>query len=108
MFPEHSKAFETVRTLILICASPPLLEKVYRQFCGLHGLVIVVTCSVGPYSIYTGVFVNYSMSNQFNVPQVVSNQVLETSQGQMTNKMHLTTIGRANSLNTYVNERLQF
>ena len=52
--------------------------------------------------ILTGVCLSKIMSNQLNLPQVDSNQVVETSQGwSMENRKHL-------SLNTYVNKELMW
>jgi hypothetical protein len=50
-------------------------------------------------------------SNQLNLPQMDSNQVVETSQGwSMGNRMHLRSISSllAKGLNTYVNKVFQF
>ena len=49
------------------------------------------------------------MSNQLNLPQVDSNQIVETSQRCSTQKrMNLSSISRAKGLNTYVNKVFLF
>ena len=60
--------------------SPNPVSEFYRQFLEPHGLVFALTLStVGPYIDRYVLF--QIMSNQFNLPQVDSNQVVETSQG---------------------------
>ena len=45
-----------------------------------HGLVFALTCTVNCGTLYRQVSASQTMSNQLNVPQVDSNQVVETSQ----------------------------
>ena len=54
----------------------------YVQYLRLHGLVLSLTCTCQLWDlIQTGVCLSKSLSNQLNLPQVDSNEVVETSQG---------------------------
>ena len=55
------------------------VSELYGQFLQPHGLVFSLTYSVGPYIDRCVPF--QIMSNQLNLSQVDSNQVVETSQG---------------------------
>ena len=57
------------------------VSEVYRQFLGLHGLVCALTCTVNCGTLYRRCVPFQIMSNQLNLPQVDSNQVVQTSQG---------------------------
>ncbi len=54
----------------------------YRQFLWLHGLVCALMCTVNCGTLYRQVCVPFQiMSSKLNIPQLDSNQLVETSQG---------------------------
>ena len=68
-----------------------------------------LTCIVNCGTLYTQVWVSFQiMSNQLNLPQVGSNQVVETSRMVNGNRMHRSSISNliAMGLNIYVNKVL--
>jgi hypothetical protein len=81
-----------------------LYEQCYRP----HGLVFALTCTVKCETLYQQVCVFQIMSNQLNLSQVDSNQIVE----RMTNgnRMYLSSISNriAKGLNTYVNKVFLF
>ena len=82
----------------------PVLE-VYTQFLGLHGLVCTLTCTVNSQTLYKQMCAFFQiMSDQLNLPQVDSGQVVETSVMISGNAMHLSSIlsVTAAAVNTHV------
>jgi hypothetical protein len=58
------------------------VSELYGQVLQPHGLVFALTCTVNCGPLYRQVCVPFQiMPNQFNLPQLDSNQVVETSQG---------------------------
>lgn len=56
------------------------ISEVCTQFLGLHGLVCTLTCTDNSQTLYRQVCAFFQiMSDQLNLPQVDSNQVVETS-----------------------------
>ncbi len=80
------------------------VSEVCRQFLGLHGLVCALTCTVTCGTLYRQVFAFPIISNQLNLPQVDSNQVVEKSQDDQWKQVHLSSIlsVMAKAVNTYV------
>ena len=57
------------------------VSELYGQFLQSHDLVFALTCTVNCGTFIQTVKPFQIMSNQLNLPQVASNQVVETSQG---------------------------
>ena len=55
-------------------------SELYAQFLRPHGLVFALTCTANCGILYRQVCTFQIMSNQLNLPQVYSNQVVETAQ----------------------------
>jgi hypothetical protein len=77
------------------------VSELYGQFTWPHGLVFALTCAVNCGTLYRQV---YLFPNQLNLPQVDSNQAVETSRMINGNRMHLSSISSliAKSLNTEI------
>ena len=81
----HTCIWEVSRFLVPFPRSVPQHSPVfefYGQFLRPHGLDFALTCTVNCGTLYRHVSMPFQiMSNQLNLPEVDSNEVVETSQG---------------------------
>ena len=86
------------------------VSELYRQFLQPHDLVFALTFTVNCGALHRQVCAFPKMSNQLNLPQVDSNQVVETSGMINGNRMYLSSISSliAKGLNTHVNNVFYF
>ena len=80
-------------TLPHICTSTQSCLGALRTIHRPHGLVFAMTCTVNCGTFYSQVCVSFQiMSNQMNLPQVDSNQVVETARIINGSRMHMSLI----------------